>query len=40
MHKNEKPPGPKSCGYCGGKKENPGSSTWGLGALRLSVNDY
>jgi arginyl-tRNA---protein transferase len=39
MHLNEKGISEK-CGYCGGKKENPGSATWGLGSPRLSVVDY
>ena len=39
MHLNEKSSSDK-CGYCGGKKENPGSATWGLGSSRLSVVDY
>jgi hypothetical protein len=29
-----------SCGYCKSKKENPGSATYGIGAPRLSVEDY
>lgn len=28
------------CGYCGGKKEDPGSASWGVGVARLSVVDY
>lgn len=40
MHKNEAKKVDRSCGYCKGKKENPGSVTWGTGALRLSVDDY
>ena len=39
MHLNEKGLS-ENCGYCAGKKENPGSATWGLGSPRLSVVDY
>lgn len=35
MHPNEKHG--ERCGYCGGKKENPGSASWGVGVPRLSV---
>lgn len=28
------------CGYCKGKKENPGSATWGVGSPKLSTDDY
>ena len=38
MHPNEKHS--TRCGYCGGKKEDPGSSSWGVGIARLSVTDY
>lgn len=38
MHPNTK--SSEKCGYCKGLKPNTGSSSWGLGALRLSVNDY
>ena len=38
MHANEKHS--TRCGYCGGKKPDPGSSSWGIGVLRLSVQDY
>ena len=38
MHPNEKHG--TRCGYCGGKKENPGSASWGVGVPRLSVVDY
>ena len=39
MHLNKKSPG-GTCGYCKSKKENPGSASWGVGLLRLSVKDY
>lgn len=39
MHLNKKTPG-GSCGYCAGKKEDPGSASWGIGSPRLSVLDY
>ena len=39
MHLNKKT-GSKDCGYCKGKKENPGSATWGIGSPRLSTTDY
>ena len=39
MHLNKKSGG-KDCGYCKGKKEDPGSATWGVGAVRLSTKDY
>lgn len=39
MHLNEKSSSER-CGYCKGKKENPGSATWGIGSPRLSVDDY
>ena len=38
MHANEKHG--SDCGYCKGAKPNPGSSSWGIGSLRLSASDY
>ena len=40
MHKNETKKVDRTCGYCNSKKPNPGSVSWGTGALRLSVDDY
>jgi arginine-tRNA-protein transferase len=40
MHLNKKTGGSKDCGYCKGKKEDPGSATWGIGTARLSTADY
>lgn len=38
MHPNEKMG--TDCGYCKGKKPDPGSCTWGFGTPRLAVDDY
>lgn len=29
-----------TCGYCKGKKPNPGSCSWGLSSNKMSVDDY
>jgi hypothetical protein len=39
MHLNVKKSEEK-CGYCKGKKPEPGGCTWGIGSPRLSVKDY
>ena len=39
MHLNEKKKDDK-CGYCKNSKQEPGSATWGIGAVRLSAADY
>jgi len=38
MHGDDK--NSTSCGYCGGKKDDPGSASWGIGFTKFSADDY